>query len=53
MTDGIHAAAAAPQKILPGVCPARHERQQRFRPHRAILMIALTELLFMMPMNLP
>ena len=32
------------KKILPGVCPARHERQQRFRPHRAILMIALTEL---------
>ena len=31
------------KKILPGVCPARHERQQRFRPHRAILMIALTE----------
>ncbi|QHV54538.1 hypothetical protein DMI72_12420 [Akkermansia muciniphila] len=32
------------KKILPGVCPARHDRQQRFRPHRAILMIALTEL---------
>lgn len=32
------------KKILPGVCPARHERQQRFHPHRAILMIALTEL---------
>ena len=32
------------KKIIPGVCPARHERQQRFRPHRAILMIALTEL---------
>lgn len=32
------------KKILPGVCPARHERQQRFRPHRAILIIALTEL---------
>ena len=32
------------KKILPGVCPARHERQQRFRPHRAILMIALTNL---------
>ena len=32
------------KKILPGVCPARHERQQRFRPHRAILKIALTEL---------
>lgn len=32
------------KKILPGVCPARHDRQQRSRPHRTILMIALTEL---------
>lgn len=44
MTDGIHAAAAAPQENPSRRLPARHERQQRFRPHRAILMIALTEL---------
>ena len=34
------------KKILPGVCPARHERQQRFRPHRAILMIAASDILW-------
>ena len=32
------------KKILPGVRPAKYERQQRFRPYGAILMIALTEL---------